>query len=175
MIDSNNEIKPRTVYLLKRTDKEKDDGTDLYVGSTSQTLKQILYEHRNSVEKCNSKLYTRMREIGINSWEMVPLLSFTCDKKTILEFERQWCEAIGTDLNMILAINTEEEKKEHNAKYYKSNKESIKQKIAECRKSNKQNKVYHCSVCEKSFESNWLLKRHFNSLIHQYVYLNSLD
>ena len=29
-----NDIKPRIVYLLRRTDKE-DDGKDIYVGSTS--------------------------------------------------------------------------------------------------------------------------------------------
>lgn len=78
-----NEIKPRTVYLLKRTDKP-DDGTEIYVGSTSKTLKQRLKDHRGETQrkrKVNkSKLYTRMLEVGVNNWEIVLLLSFTIKK-----------------------------------------------------------------------------------------------
>ena len=44
-----NDIKPRTVYLLRRTDKEEDDGTDLYVGSTSANLKDRLWKHKSCV------------------------------------------------------------------------------------------------------------------------------
>ena len=172
-------IKPRTVYLLKRTDKP-DDGTDTYIGSTSLTLKERLCCHkRMSGYDKKSKLYVRMQETGANNWGIVPLLTFSCDKKTILEFEREWCSLLNADLNMILAINTEEEKREHNlrkyAKYYASNRETVKQRKAEYRKLSKQNKVFHCNVCEKSFESGWLLRRHFESLKHQYAYLNSLD
>ena len=87
MIDSGNEIKPRTVYLLKRTDKEEDDGKDLYVGSTSKALKKRLYDHRGNVKRYNSRLYTRMRETGLNNWEIVPLLTLSCNKKTILNLK----------------------------------------------------------------------------------------
>ena len=44
-----NDIKPRTVYLLRRTDKE-NDGTDLYVGSTSVNLKKRLRDHKKGVQ-----------------------------------------------------------------------------------------------------------------------------
>ena len=58
------EIKLRTVYLLKRTDKP-DDGTDLYVGSTSMTMIKRLWTHRsaagNSKRYENTKLYVRIR------------------------------------------------------------------------------------------------------------------
>ena len=39
---SSDEIKNRTVYMLCRT----DGGTDIYVGSTSQSLPQRLSSHR---------------------------------------------------------------------------------------------------------------------------------
>ena len=42
---SANEIKNRTVYMLCRTDKTEDDGTDIYVGSTSKSLEKRLCEH----------------------------------------------------------------------------------------------------------------------------------
>ena len=95
----NNEIKLRTVYLLKRTDKE-DDGTDLYIGSTSMNLKEWLWKHKSCVTgNRTSKLYTKMREIGVNNWQVVPLLTFTCGKNTIREFEGKWVEVLNTDLN----------------------------------------------------------------------------
>ena len=158
-----NDIKPRIVYLLRRTDKE-DDGKDIYVGSTSKTLKERLKDHRGETQrkgKVNkSKLYTRMVEIGVNNWEVVPLLSFTCDKKTILKFEREWCELLHADLNMRTPFSGFNNNKEYIANHYRLN---------------KQNKVFHCNICEKSFESNWFLKRHLDTLKHQYAYLNSLD
>ena len=40
------EIKNRTVYMLCRTDKTGDDGTDVYVGSTSQPLEKRFVRHR---------------------------------------------------------------------------------------------------------------------------------
>ena len=177
-----NDIKPRTVYLLRRSDRP-DNGDDRYVGSTSMKIMERLWCHRNGARDLtkykNTKVYTRMREIGVNNWVIIPLLTFSCDKKTILEFEREWCNLLNANLNMKLAINTEEEKKEHKsrayAKYYASTKGKIIQRGAEYQKLNKHNKVFHCNVCEKSFGSGWLLRRHFGSLKHQYTYLNSLD
>ena len=77
---SADEIKPRIVYMLCRTNKP-DDGTDIYVGSTSQRLEQRLCDHRSKAKIIDSKLYKRIREIGIYNWEIIPLLTFTCHKK----------------------------------------------------------------------------------------------
>lgn len=72
------EIKPRIVYLLKRTDTDEDDEKDRYVGSTSVGLKERLRLHRcsaNYMEKHkNTKLYVKMREIGVKNWG--PSLSY---------------------------------------------------------------------------------------------------
>lgn len=125
------DVKLRTVYLLKRTDKP-DDGTDIYVGSTSLTLTRRLQLHRSAVSNLkkygNTKLYVRMREVASHNWEVLPLLSFTCDKETILGFEKEWCEVLDADLNTSAPIITEEEKREYGTIYYQSNRESILQK-----------------------------------------------
>lgn len=200
------EIKLRTVYLLRRTDKP-DDGTDVYVGSTSMTLKERLLVHSFIVKTLkkgyeNNKLYVRMREVGLYNWEIIPLLSFTCGKKTIREFEKKWVKILCSDLNSFSPITN---KKEYNANYYESNKDVILQKKANYyelnkdvilhqranyRKLNKdailkkqanhrqltiQNKVHHCDVCDKSFRSIYDLKKHLDTLKHQYTYLNSVD
>ena len=203
-----NDIKPRTIYLLRRTDKE-DDGTDLYVGSTSMDLNKRLCDHRSSANNIrkhmNTRLYVRMREVGTINWEIVPLLLFTCDRMTILNLEKGWINTLSADLNTLPPITTPDERKERkaryyesnkeailgyhvkyyksnkevinqqHAKYYKSSKETINQQHIKYRKSNKQNKVHYCNVCDKSFECKRDLQRHFDSLKHQYTYLNSLD
>ena len=115
------EIKNRTVYMLCRKDKE-EDGADFYIGSTSRPLKERLWGHRSDAQNGGSKLYKRMREIGLQNWKIIPLLTFACDKKTILEFEKQWIDLIGADLNMISPIT---DQKEYNAAYHKANKVAI--------------------------------------------------
>ena len=99
-----NDIKPRTVYLMRRTDKEEDDGKDLYIGSTSQTLKKRLQDHTHNAKICNTKLYKRMQEIGPENWTIEPLLTFSCDKKTIYDFEREWIKLIKPDLNVLSPV-----------------------------------------------------------------------
>ena len=91
------EIKQRTVYQLVRTDKPAD-GKDVYVGSTSQPLNDRLAIHRYDTKRADSKIYKRMRTVGIYNWEILPLMSRTCDIKTIRELERKWCKILGADL-----------------------------------------------------------------------------
>ena len=171
------DIKIRKVYLLRRTDKP-DDETDIYVGSTSRTLRKRLWNHRSDALRTrnkNNKLYKKMREVGLDNWEMVPLLSFACDRKTILEFEKEWCNALNSDLNTNSPFPGFKNKKEYRANYRESNKETIKQQKAEYYKLNKQNKTHYCNVCEKFFGHNGDLKKHFESLKHLYAYMNSVD
>ena len=169
-----NDIKPRTVYLLRRTDKE-EDGTDLYIGSTSKKLKYRLSSHKcPSSHMRKSKLYERMREVGIDSWMIVPLLTFTCDRNTILEFEKEWIKVLKADLNKYSPI-INISKIEYRANHYRLNKEVYKRNQTCYYHKNIQNKIYHCDVCDKSFGCNYFLQEHFKSLNHSYTYLNSLD
>ena len=132
------EIKPRAVYLLKRTDKE-DDGTDIYVGSTSLPLPQRLKTHRSHSKVCGGgKLYRRMGEIGPQKWEIVPLVVVpSCGKIEILNFEKSWIALLNPDLNINSPIQGNNEKaNEDRKKHYFNSLES---------------KKYFCSVCDKAF------------------------
>lgn len=155
------EVRQRVVYLLKRTDKPYDT-TDIYVGSTSLTLKQRLRVHRRdalSPGYINNRLYIKMLE-ELDNWEVLPLLMLTCDKKTIRGFEREWCKALSADLNMRSAINESDKKREYDSKYYRLRKNS---------------NVHHYDVCNKSFRRNLHLQNHLHSIKHGYAYLHSLD
>ena len=154
-----NEIRPRTVYLLKRKNRP-DDGTEIYVGSTLMDLKNRLCSHRcPSSYMRELKLYKKMRGVGVDNWEIVPLLTFTCDKKTILEFEKEWIKILNADLNMNLPVRIIS-KKEYRANHHHNN---------------VRNKIHHCNVCNESFGQKTDLQRHFESLKHQRACLNSLD
>ena len=160
-----NDIKPRTVYLLRQTDKEEDDGTDLYIGSTSKKLKERLSNHKSYTRIVSNKLYTKMLETGVNNWEIIPLLSRTCNRNTIREVERKWIRILNADLNTFSPINTENEWKN-------TGKEKMKR---ERYHYTKQNKTHYCNVCNKAFGYVADLKKHLESLKHSYAYLNSLD
>ena len=98
------EIKPRTVYLLKRTDKE-DDGADIYVGSTSLPLPERLGAHKRHSKIGSSKLYRRMDEVGPKKWEIIPLVVVpSCSKIEILNFEKSWIALLNPGLNINLPI-----------------------------------------------------------------------
>ena len=158
------EIKQRTVYQIVRTDKP-NDGTDIYVGSTSLSLKKRLSVHRYHAKVCNGKLYTRMQEVGIYNWEIIPLLTYSCDKKTIRGFEQQWVELLKSDLNMISSSDTGNKwnhigLNELKRKHYLNNIET---------------KRYYCDVCNKAFYHSEALRRHLNTLKHSYAYMGSVD
>ena len=169
------EIKQRFVYVLTRTNKADDDETDVYVGSTSLSLRQRLWMHRYGVKRSNSKLYERMRTVGIYNWEIIPLLQRTCDKKTIRELESKWYKIMNADLNTISPVFDFDNKKKYNANYHKENKERISQQKVNYRKKNKQDKIHHCEVCDISFGYNKDLQRHLKSRGHFRKYIYSVD
>ena len=68
-------VKQRIVYVLTRKNKADDDGSDMYLGCTSLPLERRLCCHRSDAQKPehgNNRLYKRMREIGLKSWEILP-------------------------------------------------------------------------------------------------------
>ena len=55
-----------------------DGGNDIYIGSTLQSLGQRLADHKRKAGNLSqfygkSKLYKRMREVGVRHWRVVPL------------------------------------------------------------------------------------------------------
>ena len=176
------EIKQRIVYVLTRKDKADDDGTDIYVGSTSLPLERRLYLHRQAAVipgNGNNRLYKRMNGIGLDNWKVLPLLSRMCGIKTIREIERKWIRILSADLNSYLPIREEKMFKEYMVNYYvgyyKDNKGVILQQHAAYREKIKDFKRFYCGVCDIAYGSKRDLGRHFDTLKHSYNYLNSLD
>ena len=97
-----------------------------------------------------------MLEVGIDNWEIIPLLTYPCDQKTIFEFERNWIKMLNPDLNTNSPLNStnkqeNDEEKEARRRHYFNNIES---------------KRYYCEICNKSFGKIFNLQRHLNSLKH---------
>ena len=141
--------------MLCRTDKAEDGGTDVYVGSTLQPLWKRLSTYKDRAGNPSglkyyrgSKLYRRMREVGIGNWEIVPLLTFTCDRETIFKFEREWIKVLGANLNTVSPIDEDLVKREYHASYFKKNKET---------------KQYYCSICDVAFMHNYDLKKNISA------------
>ena len=160
------EIKNRTVYMLCRTGKP-DDGTDIYIGSTSQPLGKRFSEHKYNAGNPSrlkyygsSKLYEKMPEVGVQNWEIVPLLTFACNRDTIFESEKCWVKTLNANLNTVSPVREDLVRRRIMVKY---------------RKKNKEDKRYHCELCDVACMSNRDLQRHFDTLKHSYNYLNSLD
>ena len=155
------EIKPRVVYKLVRTGKP-EDGTDVYVGSTSLSLKTRLSEHRSHAKVGNSRLHTRMKGISVYSWKILPLVICVCDKKEIRTLERNWAELLKPDLNTFSPIDNKvtDAKKELDKKRYLESIES---------------KRYYCEICDKAFGYLGNLKKHLKSSKHFYTYIYSVD
>ena len=101
-----------------------------------------------------------MREVDIHKWEIVPLLTFACNRDTIFEFEWEWVKALNANLNTLSPVNEnlvikgyDRERKKHNVKV----------------------KRYYCDVCSIACSDSHKLKRHFDTLKHSYAWLNSVD
>ena len=168
------------VYLLFH--KNFEIGKDVYVGSTSKSLAKRFASHKNDSLRIGyeeNKLYKRMRKLGHENWIIRPLLSLDCRRDEIRKFERMWCKILRSDLNTLSPFTSAEERKEyqiaHAAAYRKENREFIKRKKAERYVKNRDSKKFFCKLCEKTFCKNSNLKRHFNSLTHQFGFLNLLD
>ena len=79
-----------------------------------------------------------MREVGLQNWEILPLLSRTCALKTIRQLEGKWIGVLRADLNTRLPIREEETREEYHANYYEANREAIREYYAEWYKANKE-------------------------------------
>ena len=158
------EIKQRIVYQLVRTDKP-ENGTDIYVGSTSRSLKWRLQVHRAYAKVSSSILHTRMVEVGIYNWKIVPLLVHICDQKAIRDFEKSWIGILNPDLNTYSPINTTN-------KWNNGKGKEIKRKH---HYDSIENKRYYCDICDKAFGYSTGLRSHLKTLKHSYAYMNSVD
>ena len=159
--DKKNGPTMQTVYLVRN--KKSETGKVSYVGSTSKSLATRLSCHKSNAYRPGNeenKFYKRMREVGPENWEIVPLLTLKCSSKEIRALERGWCETLGADLNTHSPLMTAEEANQRYAKY---------------RARNREQKKFFCEVCATTCGSARDLRKHNGTLKHQYAFLNSLD
>lgn len=108
------------IYFIKYLDY-------CYVGSTICSIEKRFSEHlrncNNPKSRCyNNKLYTKMRELGVENWKIELYKEFECDN--IQELKKKEGEAIrefSTNLNSYIAGRTMRD-------YYLENKQSIYEK-----------------------------------------------
>ena len=155
------EIKQRTVYKLIRTDKP-EDGTDVYVGSTSLSLKTRLQYHRGAAKVENNKLHSRMRTIGIENWQILTLEIHKCDQKEIRVLERNWVNLLKPDLNTFSLF----------ANNYETRCRQVDRELFH---RNIRDKVHHCNICDMSFGWKIHLQKHLKSSKHFWNYIYSVD
>ena len=151
----------RTVYCI--TKKVPDDNYDMYVGSTRTSLSGRLKIHRShsSVQHAkNSKLYTRMREVGLDKWCIRPIFVHTCSENEIRQYEKKYCEILQPDLNTYSPVCEDVKRSANKKKRFSKNLEQ---------------KRFFCNTCQMCFLHKGNLNQHKDTLKHQYAYLNSLD
>ena len=169
-----------------------DAPDDFYIGSTKLRLSARMAKHRSKVRSgSTSKLYTLMREKGINNFEYV--LVATCMVRSVDEqrqFEQQLISELKPTLNTNRAFITEEQRKEAQKEYdtkpgvkakkkeyyakpeYKANKKEYnkgyeaqpetKQKRKEYRES-----IRRTCICGVIYRSNsYYSQTHYNSKHH---------
>jgi group I intron endonuclease len=126
------------IYKLTNDLNEK-----IYIGSsTYQYLSERFNMHKQMCKdetgRRNSKLYTFMREIGIEHFKIELIEEYTCEtKQQLVEHEQYWIEQLKPELNMFRAIanpnyeqecRDKEERRERSKAFYHSHKEVISQK-----------------------------------------------
>ena len=129
-----------------------DIDDDVYVGSTTQPLSKRMVSHRKSAacSKTQSRLYTKMRELGVGHFYIELIEECPCDNiEQLRAVEGKYIREVGT-LNQRIEcrsdkqyrIDNKEKKKIDDAKYQAANKEKLKA----------YNKAYYEANKDKLFE-----------------------
>jgi len=107
--------------------------TDVYVGSTTD-FRNREYVHKSDCynenkRNYNLKIYTTIRANGgLDNWEMIIIESFPCENyEQQRERERYWYDIIQPSMNMCRPLQTEEDDKECDKKYYEKNRKKFKE------------------------------------------------
>jgi predicted GIY-YIG superfamily endonuclease len=125
--------------IYKLVHKEDYDNENIYIGSTTDFVKR-----KNSHKSCcnsennkehNNKKYQYIRNNGgWNEWNMIEIEKYNCnDGNEARAREEYWRCYFNSQLNMVRAYRTEEQKKE----YYEQNKDKILEQQKENKKLNK--------------------------------------
>ena len=145
----------QTVYMIHN--KNSKNGKDSYVGSTSQSIENRLSDHKRHEKQKqneNNKLYRRMRKVGLENWEIVPLLTLECTRDEIRAFEREWADLLEADLDSVSPMTTAEELSRMRVEYREKNRKEIRKQQAEYREKNRETIRKRAAVHRKKIREN---------------------
>lgn len=130
-----NEIRVCTVYTISWTGSD-----DIYVGSTTQSLKHRRQRHLNQFKAGKQwPLYKRMR---LGTWEDATFKAIhrciVADYKHQLRVEQRFMDELKPNVNHARAFNTPEITKIKKADYYQANKDHLRDKGRQWYQANKE-------------------------------------
>lgn len=141
--DGKNKYKDGKIYKITN-----DIDDEVYIGSTIQSLNDRWINHKSemiNIEKYpNSKLYTKIRELGVEHFKIELIEEYSCENlEELKQKEQQWIRTHGT-LNYHLPGRTRKQYWEENKEkiievekqYYETNKEQILEKKKIYRQNN---------------------------------------
>ena len=152
-----------TIYKIVCKDLEIKD---CYVGSTTN-FNRRKQEHKSRYKSVNSKeynykVYQFIRENGgFSNFDITEIERYSAlDKNDLHKRERFWLEIFNSTLNSLNPIISEEEKKEYNKEYEKTDKR-IQYNKKNDKKQNEKKKLdkIHCNICNKEMRRD-TLNRH---------------
>lgn len=114
-----------------------ENSNDIYIGSTTQTIKRRLEEHesrfRQGIQYCSSQEILKQ-----GNYKIVLIKNFACNSLLELETEETKFQKDLVCVNKVRARITDEEKKQYIKQYRIDNKETIKQQRKQYRIDNKE-------------------------------------
>ena len=123
-----------------------NDPEKFYIGSTIYTLskRMSLHSSASKILSKQRKLYTAMRENGIEQFKIILLENYSCNNKEELHLREQYyISQLKPFYNMKSAIVSDEERKQQKKHYLEENKEKIKQHKKQYREENKEKVNQH--------------------------------
>ena len=112
---------------------------EIYVGSTTKTLKLRMQQHKSISQKSNCKLYIKVRELGVENFSIELLENVLYDNITELRIKEQhYIELLNPNLNKknaksepikILYLSNPELYLAKSKLYYQANKEKIIERV----------------------------------------------
>jgi group I intron endonuclease len=106
------------------------DPNEIYIGSTCLDLSKRLFNHR-AYARLNkkSKIYQRMKDVGIDHFKIVLVEEYPCENKMqLVQREQYYIDLLKPNLNSRWAYATDEQKKDrkndHQKNHYQNNRDA---------------------------------------------------
>ena len=93
----------------------------IYIGSTKQPLYKRFDNHKYLSKKSNAKVYTHMRNVGVEHFKIVLIKEYKCQSREELnKFEDEWIRKFDTVKNGLNSVQARSKDK-----WYEENKDRL--------------------------------------------------